>query len=238
MLSTFEDQSIWLTPHPKLEGISMMAHLFNRMNGTYPNKWRINFRDNQAIEDWELAWAEAFDDEGITPQDVALGIKNCRRMYEWPPSLPEFLKACRPNLIPDVAFFEAVRGMQARSGQEQIGEWSHPAIFHAAVMIGQHDMLNLSYQQLKIRWEKALSEQLALGQWPDIPEVTKLLPVYVDTEKGAKQVRKVGDLIAKAASNEGKDHKRWAKRILENPAGKSSAVIRKAEIALGVEVAR
>ena len=233
MLSTFESQSIWLMPHPKLEGVSLMDHLFNRLNGTYPNKWRANFRDERAIVDWRQAWAEAFDDEGVTPQDVALGIKNCRRMYEWPPSLPEFLKACRPHLEPNVAFFEAVRGMQARSAGK-IGDWSHPAIFYAALAVGQYEMMNQSYQQLKARWEKAFGEQLALGQWPDIPPVVEALPAPARTEEGKAQIRKVSSMASDALNN-GKDHKRWAKRILENPNGKSMFAVNAAKAALGME---
>lgn len=233
MLSTFENQSKWLMPHPKLEGVSLMDHLFNRLNGTYPNKWRANFRDERAIVDWRQAWAEAFDDEGVTPQDVALGIKNCRRMYEWPPSLPEFLKACRPHLEPNVAFFEAVRGMQDRSAGKT-GDWSHPAIFYAALAVGQYEMMNQSYQQLKARWEKAFGEQLALGQWPEIPPVVEALPAPARTEEGKAQIRKVSSMASDALSN-GKDHKQWAKRILENPEGKSMFAVNAAKAALGME---
>lgn len=233
MLSMFENQSKWLMPHPKLEGVSLMDHLFNRLNGTYPNKWRANFRDERAIVDWRQAWAEAFDDEGVTPQDVALGIKNCRRMYEWPPSLPEFLKACRPHLEPNVAFFEAVRGMQARIAGKT-GDWSHPAIFYAALAVGQYEMMNQSYQQLKARWEKAFGEQLALGQWPEIPPVVGALPAPARTEEGKAQIRKVSSMASDALSN-GKDHKQWAKRILENPEGKSMFAVNAAKAVLGME---
>lgn len=105
MSSMSDFSNPWLLRHTKLEGISLMDHLYNRLNGIYPNKFRSNFRDKQAIEDWKQAWAEAFDEEGVSPTDVALGIKNCRRMFDWPPSLPEFLRACRPQLEPETAFF-------------------------------------------------------------------------------------------------------------------------------------
>ena len=232
MLSTFEAASKWLTPHVKLEGISMMDHLYNRLNGIYPNKFRSNFRDMQAIEDWKAAWAEAFDEEGIVPQDVALGIKNCRRMFDWPPSLPEFLRACRPHLEADVAFFEAVRGMQARARGEA-GTWSHPAIFHAAVAVGQFDLLNQAYQQLEGRWKKALGDQLALGSWPEIPAPAMALPSPAESAQGRKEgQKKVRDLAQQAFSQKGKDHKAWSTRILAAPAGKSPTVLKMAKAAL------
>lgn len=101
----------WLEPHAKLEGISLMDHLFSRLNGLYPNKWAASFKSDLAIEDWKLAWAESFDEDGITGAEVKEGIKHCRRMYDWPLSLTEFVKACRPNLSPEVAFTEAVKGI-------------------------------------------------------------------------------------------------------------------------------
>lgn len=232
MLSTSETRSRWLSAHAKLEGISLMDHLFNRLNGTYPNKFRANFKDKQSIQDWKDAWAEAFDEEGIVPQDVALGIKNCRRMFDWPPSLPEFLRACRPHLEADVAFFEAVRGMQARSKGET-GTWSHPAIFHAAIAVGQYDMLNQAYQQLENRWNKALASQLALGTWADIPAPALALPSPVDSkEVRAEGQKKVRELAHQAFNQKGKDQKGWARKILDNQKGRSPAVLAMARAAL------
>lgn len=231
MLSTCETVNVWMTPQPKLDGVSLIDHLFNRLNGTYPNKWRANFRDLQAIEDWRTAWSEAFDDEGITPADIALGIKNCRRMFDWPPSLTEFLRACRPNLEPDVAFFEAVRGMQARRNGGR-GEWSHPAIFYAAVMVGQHDMLNCSYQQAESRWKKALAEQLAIGRWDPVPVPAVALPAPgKDVTSQAEGQRRIQELAAQAIKP-GSNHRRWAQKIIESPKGRSTVALAMARAAL------
>ncbi|KAA1286949.1 replication protein P [Alcaligenes faecalis] len=233
MLSTCELPNQWLMAHAKLEGISLMDHLYNRLNGIYPNKFRSNFKDVQAIQDWKDAWAEAFDEEGIVPQDVALGIKNCRRMFDWPPSLPEFLRACRPHLEADVAFFEAVRGMQARARGE-VGTWSHPAIFHAAIAVGQYDMMNQAYQQLENRWSKALASQFALGAWADIPAPTLALPSPVDSKAvRAEGQKKVRDLTEQAVSQKEKDQKAWAGKILLAPKGRTLTVLNMARAAQG-----
>ncbi|MBV2180910.1 MAG: hypothetical protein KUL86_06695 [Castellaniella sp.] len=235
MLSTREN--VWLVPHAKLEGISLMDHLFGRMNGMYPNKWRANFRDEQAIDDWKAAWAEAFDEDGITPHDVADGIKNCRRMYDWPPSLPEFLRACRPSLDPEIAFHEAVKGLTARRKGE-MGEWSHPAIFYAAVEVGQYDMLNSAYGTMRARWEKALDKQMAKGQWNEIPAPALALPEPRKTElSDAEATKAMEHMGAGGALKEKKDHKAWAKKILANPKGYASIAVTMAKRALGEEVA-
>lgn len=222
MLSTCENA--WLVPHAKLEGISLMDHLFGRLNGMYPNKWRANFRDEQAIHDWKAAWAEAFDEDGITPQDVAAGIKNCRRMYDWPPSLVEFLKACRPSLDAETAFHVAVKGMAARRKGE-VGTWPHPAVFWAAAEIGQYDMLAQSWQTLKSRWSAAYSVQLSSRSWGEIPVPAAALPAPGQTVASKDQVDAGIKAMAAAAIEKTRDPKVWARKILANPKGRSPSVV-------------
>lgn len=233
MLSTYNGQSIWLSPVAKLEGKSLIEHLYNRMSGMYPNKWALSFPDGAAIKVWEEAWVEAFDREGITPRDVGLGVQNCLRMFDWPPSLPEFLRACRPYLEADVAFFEAVREVRKRS-QGEDSQFSHPAIYHAAVMIGQHDLMNCSYQTLASRWKAALSSQLSLGQWADIPAVVPALVAPDRTEESKQQARQVMATVKDAFQSNGRNQKSWAQDILDNPRGRSSTIVRMAQKALGI----
>ncbi|SOE48082.1 hypothetical protein ODI_R1223 [Orrella dioscoreae] len=205
----------WLSPHPKLEGISLMGHLYNRLDGMYPNRWRAAFADGQdAIDAWTESWAEAFADEGLVPQDIATGLRNCRRMFDWPPSLAEFVRACRPHLAPENAFQEAVRGMLDRSRGEK-GQWSHPAIFWAAVRVGQHDIMHLGYAVMKTRWEAALRDILHQGQWKDIPEVSMALPApgntQADRDAAAKQMRELG--AGAALDQTGRDPRRWIAKV-------------------------
>lgn len=233
MLSTCENA--WLVPHAKLEGISLMDHLFGRLNGMYPNKWRSNFRDEQAINDWKAAWAEAFDEDGITPHDVADGIKNCRRMYDWPPSLAEFLKACRPSLDSEAAFHAAVKGMAARRKGE-VGDWPHPAVFWAAAEVGQYDMLAQSWQTLKSRWEAAYSIQLARQSWDGVPAPTAALPAPGGTAATKEQADAGIKAMAAAAIEKPRDPKAWAKKIMANPKAYASIAVTMAKRALGEEV--
>lgn len=235
MLSTFNEQSVWFRPIPARGNKNMMEVLFGRLSGSYPNRWRANFQGENAIQEWEEAWAAAFDAECITPNDIALGIQNCNRMFDWPPSLPEFLRACRPYLEANVAFFEAKRGVESRMKGEA-GTWSHPAIFYAALDVGQSEIFNHGYPQLKTRWEKALSDQLSLGRWPEIPPVVEVLPAPARTEEGKAQARTVSEMAGKAVASKGKDHKRWAKLILENPEDKCMFAVNAAKTTLGMEV--
>src|SRR5205823_10890347 len=58
---TTRPYSKWFEPHPGL-GISLMDHLFNRLDGAYPHKWRANFPDPQSVDNWQESWVEAFEE--------------------------------------------------------------------------------------------------------------------------------------------------------------------------------
>lgn len=239
--STCNEGSAWLRPVPKLDGRTLMDHLWNRLDGVYPGKWRKDFPDVEAITSWQEAWAEAFDQDGITPQEVAAGIQACRRLYDWPPSLTEFMKACRPELIPENAFRLAVAGMTARSAGE-VGTWPHPAIYWAAVRVGRHDLLNCGYSVMQKRWEAALAEELAMGTWNEVPAPAVALPApgkgSCSPEVVQAQMNKIMASASAVLNDKGADPKRGARKILDEMAKKggrrySPAVVAMAQRALG-----
>lgn len=209
--------SPWLVPTAKLDGRTLMDHLWNRLDGMYPGKWRKEFPDVESIESWQEAWAEAFTEDGVTPQDVAAGLKACRRLFDWPPSLVEFMKACRPFLIPENAFHDAVRGLAARKRGE-VGQWAHPAVYWATVRVGRHDMENCGYAVLRTRWEAALSEELSRGTWGPVPAPAAALPApdktAVTTEQAERALKKLTSAAGAVIGDQGRDPKRGAKRIL------------------------
>ena len=146
----------WLTPVRSNDGktLSLMDRLYGRLDGMYPNKWRAAFPSVDAVQNWRDAWAAAFDGEGMTPDEIAIGLSACLRLYDWPPSLPEFIKACRPPLDYEATHREAVRQMHARKGGND--KWSSAAVYWAAVQVGEFDLANLPYAQIKARWQNTL----------------------------------------------------------------------------------
>ncbi len=97
MSSTANSQ--WLTINNRT-GKTLMQLLFDRLDGMYPKHWRGQFEGktsdatDQNIKNWTEAWASAFEQRGVTPQMIARALENCMDMHDWPPSLPQFLKAC------------------------------------------------------------------------------------------------------------------------------------------------
>lgn len=183
---------------------SLMDRLFNRLDGTYPNRWRAAFGTDAAIANWREAWAEAFAEEGITPEEIKRGIVECRKRYDWPPSLPEFLRACRPPLDFEASFAEAVKQMRLRY-DDGSDRWSSPAIYWAAVEIGDFDLRSKPYPSLKGKWEKALTEAVAgikVGTVPnEVPPHRIALPAPGQTslspEEVAQRLADVRSVIAK-----------------------------------------
>ncbi|MFM0662973.1 replication protein P [Paraburkholderia sediminicola] len=151
--STFK-RSSWHEIHQSL-GISLLDHLYNRLDGIYPTRWKAQFPNERAIENWREAWAEAFEEERIDTRMVSDALRMCRKTHDWPPSLAEFLKACKPIINVDAALHEAVNQMHAR--QLCKDQWSDPAIFWAAVKVGEFDLLSLPFAALKPRFEAALT---------------------------------------------------------------------------------
>ncbi|WP_306670180.1 MULTISPECIES: hypothetical protein [Achromobacter] len=149
---------------------------------------------------------------GLDEAQVRRGLVACMTR-EWPPTLPEFVKLCCPWMAPEVAYHEAVRGMSARKRGE-IGIWSHPAVYWAAVGVSTVDLLSSTYGSIKARWEKTLSDELAKGAWPDIPEPRQALPAPGQTlatkAEAAAALKKMG--ADKALDQTGRNARRWIEK--------------------------
>jgi len=84
----------WRQVHPVL-GVPLIDHLFNKLAGMYLSKWTKEFPNDVAIENWRVTWSEGLMKRNISPNLISRGLENCLDMYEWPPGLPEFAKACQ-----------------------------------------------------------------------------------------------------------------------------------------------
>ncbi len=208
--------SQWFEPVEGL-GIAFIDHLYNRLDGAYPHKWRSNFANQQAIDNWAESWVEAFEEERITPADVKVGLRECRKRFTWPPSCAEFIQACRPTSDPMTAYHEAIAGLEAR-GKGDMGVWSHPAVFWAASML-RADLMGQTHAQVKDRWAAALKAQMERAEWAEIPAPRVLLPAPdVSPAAKAHAEKMLAELGAKGIVKKDRDttdHRLWAKRILE-----------------------
>lgn len=167
----------FLVPRPSHDGarqLSIMDRLFNKLDGMYPHKWRSAFASESAIQNWRDSWSEGFVEDNMTPHEIKRGIDACRQLYAWPPSLSEFVQACRPPLDHSSAYFEAVAQLRNREFGNDV--WSDKAIYWAAVRIGQFDLCAMSYDRIKGRWSNALNAAIADDMLPEVPPKCLALP--------------------------------------------------------------
>jgi hypothetical protein len=184
--------------------------LFAKMSSYYGNRFADMWRDSsmQAIKS---IWSQEL--LKLSREEFTRGA-NALLTQEWPPTLPQFIKLCRPAIDAVAAYYEAVNGVIARE-HGNIGEWSHPAIFWASVKIGAFDLKHQGYSAIKGRWDAALNEELAKGNWTTIPEPMIALPPPTNAASKEVAERYIAEtqVIKKQESNV--DHKRWAKLIME-----------------------
>lgn len=238
-----DGQGEWTIPRAKLDGKSVLDHLFNRLDGMYPGKWRTYFPSEQSIQNWKDECERVFMEEGIRPAQLDVGLRECRRQYrEWPPSVPQLADACNPPVDPMSAYHEALAGLEAR-GKGEHGVWSHPAIYWAASGMRQ-ELASQPGQFIKDRWAAALKSQLARGQWETIPAPRPQLPAPGKSPTAqADAQRMLADLgamgIFKTSSSD-IDGKRWARQIMaRHERGDTSLKqfqIKEARLALGVQM--
>ncbi|UIY58132.1 replication protein P [Burkholderia cepacia] len=208
-----------------------MDHLFNRFDGAYPNRWRAAFASEQAISNWCESWAEAFDEEGLTPQMISDGLRVCRTTYDWPPSITEFLKACKPAINVDAAIYEAIEQMRARQHGKDV--WSNPAIYWAAVKVGEFDMVSQTFSSIKPRFEAALKKVLEAPVLPVPPRAPALGAPGASTSTREYGAQKLQELGASAAFKRapGGANIGWALKIVEEEKNTGKVPLHKLNIA-------
>lgn len=192
-----------------------IERLFEEMALTYGRKFRDQWGDadpNALKRHWAVKLA------GLSGEEIKRGVVALPGR-DWPPTLPEFLKLCRPGIDPVVAWYEAVNGCEARERGE-MGEWSHPAIFWAAQAVGPYDIRNKGFSVMRERWTAALAEQLAKSDIRPVPEPAVGLPAPGQTEMTREQARKhLASLSASGVLKRAEDvtigNRDWARRVLE-----------------------
>jgi len=162
-------------------------------------------------------WAHGL--RGYTPREIKRGMAALEHK-EWPPTLPEFKKMCRPPLDMTEAYHEAIAGLEARARGE-MGEWSHPAVYWAAALLSK-DLMMQPYAQMRDRWASALKAQMERSEWADIPQPNRALPApgeaRLSREGAAKMLRELQASGIVKAGPYVIDGKRWARKIIERVA--------------------
>lgn len=195
---------------------AVVDELFDEMVMTHGKKF-VDQWINADPERLVLHWCREL--VGFTPREFKRGVE-AQKTLDWPPTLPEFKKLCRPSIDPELAYHEAYEQGIARDGGKP-NVWSSKVVYWAWRAMGSNVFREQSYAQLKTRWVKVLTDQIAKGELPEIPPM--VLSVGVDMKstdicaRGRAEIEKQITMVAKTSDSK-IDHLRWAKDVVDRVA--------------------
>lgn len=166
----------------------------------YGNKFATMW-DGQNMAGVKSVWME--DLAEFSTAEIAAGVGACKTR-EWPPTLPEFIRLCRPSIDYERAFYDAVEQMNKRNKGDD--KWPSAAIYWAAVSLGR-DLIDRPYPDLRARWAKAVDDALAAvrsGAKPDtVPPRLEALPepgkATLDAEKTRENLGRLKAMVGMVA---------------------------------------
>lgn len=223
--------SRWFVMHP-VRKVTPIEQLWNRLHGIYLDKWKRMFGGEIEMENWRESMVEQLELHRIAPLEVQFGLDNCPKMYPvYPPTVGEFIGACRPPLDAQKSFYEAVEGMAARDMGLEF-TWSHPAIYWAAVTVG-FELRVSPYDRVAARWSSVLRDVHARGQWMEIKPPSKQLPwVAQPSQAGRDAAGQIRDM-----SIDMSDSLAWARKLVAKDASGEQVgfyALKEAKKALGL----
>jgi hypothetical protein len=193
--------------------IQWVERLFSRMQACYGNRFLDMFA-NANMDDVKVVWGQQM--YLLTKDELCRGVA-ALMTRDWPPSLPEFVKLCKPAIDAEVAYYEALeQGLAREEGRSNT--WSSPAIYWAWRTIGGFEFRSQSFAYLKHRWSKVLADEIAKGTWPPIPETTLQLGVDMKSTdiagRGVAELDKALHRFQSKSLDPDVDHLYWAKEIV------------------------
>lgn len=224
------DESLTSRPPPRSVIEQVLAAMLYTFGKRYTDMWGAT--ESKALAGF---WAQQM--AGYSDAEIKRGVAALSDR-EWPPTLPEFKRMCRPPIDPQAAYFEAVEGVQARERGER-GNWSHPAIYWAAVKVGAFDLKNCGYAQIAKRWETALQAILDAGSYEPIPDPALALPAPGKTALSREKAETLlADLGASGILTKRRNARAWIARVRERQKSGDptlpAAAIRAADSAEGI----
>ena len=157
---------------------------------TYGSKF-ADLWNGVAVEKVKEFWGQELGE--YTREEIATGVA-ALKTRDWPPTLPEFLKLCRPPIEPMTAYAEACDKYPRFLEGETVG-WSRLEIYWAAQAIGAWDLKNIPYRTIEGRWKEALAT--AARTAPPAPKkaISTTSSAHADPEvhaRVAEGLRKLG----------------------------------------------
>lgn len=213
----------------RLDWIDRLWERFvTRYGSKFTDMWKGIDPDNL-----KQAWSEEL--AGYTADELRRGLELCKAK-DWPPTLPEFMKLCRPPMNYEAAYREAHLNI-VKKDRGDVPEWSSKAIYWAYVQFGHFDLRNSEWTTARKRWMDMLDELIATERDKGLPEIPdqdfRALPApgrtLINREEAEKRISELGLNIGGAD-----DYKAWARKIIESPSEYPLVAIKFAKEALDI----
>lgn len=190
------NQSVISAPTASALSDTWIEALWQRFENRYGSLWTDRY-GGFPRERVKRAWAD--DLAGFTGYELKRGLEACKSK-PFPPTLPEFVAACRPQISAKAEWLEAVEQMRIRLQGGGNDRWSRPQIYWAAIDVGWHDLNLSSWDTIRARWEAALGKARADA----IPTYGEALPkpgeTTISRDEAAKRVAEILQQIGHKSS--------------------------------------
>lgn len=195
--------------------------LFAELGAMWPGRWASLFKTDLAVETWRVVWGTSLREANLNVGEVRGGLSRLAQAGgDWPPSLPEFLAACRPPLDYAAAYASAAR-LFADRAVGRVTPDADPVLFWAGVALGSGDLAE-PYREHAERWRHALDAAWTDPELPPIPPLKRALPAPLPDPAVAVPVLEAARAcVAQARTPQADpqaDPRAWARRVLERAA--------------------
>lgn len=145
------------------------GRVIRRMMLVYGKKFKDMWKDVSDKEMQEV-WAEAF--AGYSDAELQRGLQACLT-HQWPPTLPEFLGWCRPQMTAEMAFYHAREQLKVRDVSKR--DWLNKAVYHTAVKFGWWELRrSKDWAEARGRWAGFWEELQSNPNLADVPTPKQL----------------------------------------------------------------
>ncbi|MBW5416063.1 MULTISPECIES: replication protein P [unclassified Pseudomonas] len=192
---------------------NVIRQLFRQLRAICPY-YRLSWKDQETFDTCRREWAAALIKEGITScEQLRFGLDNLRAKGNgYIPSVATFLALCQPSPeqmgLPSVeqAFKQAIQCSHPLSDMD----WTHKAIYHAAVQVGFDALQNgsppITLEAFKRHYREAcklLLHDKPLLDMPDSRRPKRLSGPRgpVNTELAKAEIKKIRSALGRRSSS-------------------------------------
>jgi len=148
-----------------------VERIFDRMTAAFGNRFATMWASADPAT-VKREWAEAL--AGFSGTEILVGL-NSARSRDWPPTLGEFMRLCRPEPPYEDLFIAA-----------QLGHRNDPVSYWAAQAFGGYELRIATWPKARARWIECVDQVLKAHTLPPIPDQDRLaLPAPGQTRTSA-----------------------------------------------------